>query len=163
MISQTIQNPLEGVNEVNALGNGRKSCLKYVPYSTQKNKEMASKPKKSTFQIRERNDKKDMNAYLGTKRAFLNSHERSAKAAQKVLDKNWEHQEKIRNRNFKIQNRAIESNIRIRDPITLGDYRHKKLKIYGAVNQTTGPRPCAKLPPDRQVTEFPSTHIHYWG
>ena len=163
MLNQTVQNPLDGIGEVNAMGSGRASTLEYIPYSTKhKYIQTPTKTKKSFPIYPETRERSQLNSYRGTKRAFLKSHEQSAKFAQQLLDKNWAQQEKIRAWNFKQQTKAIETNIRCRDQSVLGDYHHKKLKIYGVYHPTTGPRPVIKLPPDRQVTEYNPTHIHYF-
>lgn len=163
MLNQTIQNPLDGIESVNPLGSGRAPTLEYIPYSTKnKNDEKTKSLKKRSCQLPEVRNRREFGTFQGTKRAFMASREHAAKVAQKVLDKNWEQQEKIRSWNFKQQTRAIEANIRVRKQSSLGDTSHKKLKIYGVVNTTTGPRPPVKLPPDIQVTEYPN-HTRYWG
>ena len=166
MLNQSVQNPLEGIGEVNAMGSGRASRIEYVPYSTKNKLNQTQNTKKKTkfpiYRDTVPQTRSQLNSYRGSKRAFLRMHETQARFAQQYSDKTWEQQEKIRAWNYKQQTRALETNIRCGETSALGDIRHKRLKIYGIINQTTGPRPIIKLPPDRQVTEYNPTHIHYF-
>ena len=165
MLNQSVQNPLDGIGETNAMGSGRASTVEYVPYYEKKKLNQETPKKKTKFPIYKEKPyqaRSQLNSYRGSKRAFLRLHETQTRFAQQLYDKSWEQQEKIRAWNFKQQTRALDNNIRCRDQSALGDIHHKKLKIYGVVNQTTGPRPIIKLPPDRQVTEYNPTHIHYF-
>ena len=110
------------------------------------------------------NFKSSQDPFLGTKRAFLAAHKHKAKISFQIQDKAWEVQERSRKWNYKHEMDLLQTNIKIRDD----DYLRRINKPHPKrgerrVPTTTGPRHLQKLPPDRQVTEYPRMNIHFFG
>lgn len=163
-ITETEQDPLaEG--DKNIFGGICKSKVEYIPYSTAKKYQNSSalSTKKRTI-IPEVKERKEVNTYLGTKRAFLAAHAHKAQAAKQLLEKTWENQERLRSWNYKQQMKALETNIKIRNDNTQQRIsRARNLNQQKTAPMTTGPTKRVQLPRDIQVTEYPRNHILYWG
>ena len=74
MLNQTVQNPLDGIDSVNAFGTGLASSVEYVPYSTKKRtdrKEILQK--KSPVSLPEVRNRREISTFQGTKRAYRKS------------------------------------------------------------------------------------------
>lgn len=164
MLTQTVIDPLAGIGETNFLGSGRKTHVEYIPYTTkkpEKKEEKKSRPIKTAVSVAK--SERSKSSFSTTKNAFISSRAHQKNFAQTIIDRNWEKQDKIRRWNYMQQMLKIEANIQVRkDHRKLGDYTHKKLKIYGDTLNTTGPVSHVKLPRDIQVTEYEPTHIHYF-
>ena len=131
--------------------------------TSKKRSQLTFEEKQSKFPVL-RNFKSSQDPFLGTKRAFLAAHKHKAQISFQIQDKAWEVQERSRKWNYKHEMDLLQTNIKIRDD----DYLRRINKPHPKrgerrVPTTTGPRHLQKLPPDRQVTEYPRFNLHYFG
>lgn len=108
--------------------------------------------------------RKSVNVYPGAKRAFLASYERRSKEAKRLIQRNFDDQEKIRSVIFENQMKLFKASIKIRPDNTMQrEMRSQAFNASRNAPSTTGPLPKIVLPPDVQVTENNRQRIYYWG
>ena len=109
MISQSFQDPFLLINEKDKL----KAIGQIIEKHNNFNLNIHNSSPREINQIKSQKqfpilkEKKDFDNYMGTKRAFIVSHERKANLIKKILDKNWDNQERNRLWNFKQQLKLI--------------------------------------------------------
>ena len=108
--------------------------------------------------------RRSANVYLGAKRAFLASYERKSRDAKRLIQKSFEHEEKIRSAAFENQMKVLKTNTKIRADNTLKkEMRSISFNAARTAPSSTGPMPKVVLPPDIQVTENNRQRVYYWG
>ena len=110
------------------------------------------------------NDKKNVNHFLGAKRAFLRTQLRKGKVTADLIDKTWKAEEKARQNEYQKEIDLLTTNIKIRDD----EYLRRLYKFRPKVGEeyippTTGPRKIKKLPREIQDTTYPRNHLFYFG